>query len=243
MSLLQLKSGFTISLKQLSNATIFNKLAERQIVAPLPPLYEDDNGVMQENVFHPLYNDALNVFEVQKNAAAFDVLLENSIEFDAAYLSDERWKRFYKTFRFQNTINREMPEREVFLKFFAIDIEEHHLIAEQCLLTEHRVFNFFNSIQATRDGTTLLKASIKNAVNVNINIESISISGIQLVNPVDEFKACQAANMTFDKWLRCEYTLEEKAIVVALNRLQAIIQVHSDDEIQIQSERKNNKKH
>lgn len=241
----KLSSGVNISVKQISNHIIFHEVSKSNIVLPLPPLFELDDGRTIEHTQHPLYQEALVVYQLQSSEAAFDAVLKHAVTFDTKLLRHNNiWPRAEKNLRFVGQIKGD-NEKVNFLKFLALaesSIEEKNKIVRSAVLTENDVAEYFLSIQIGRDGINILQANIRNSIDVNISYDTIVIDGIQLVNPLDEIRACKENNIDFLKWIRCEYTLSEKAAIIGLHRLNQRVKSHEEDAIQIESERKSKSK-
>lgn len=237
-----LSSGIKVNLKEVANIRIYSELSKIHLVEPLPPIFVDDDGIEQENVWHPLYADALNIFAIQKNDAVFSIILDKCVDFDRRLLETDQWKKMYKFFVNDPVIRSKEPEHILFLKNLALGGSDRFLITRECVLTEHRVFDIFNSITVKRDGVDILKANIRNAVKTNIDMDALIVEGLQLVNPLDEKKACADAGMDWQKWCNCEISMDDKASALALYRLEKIIDTHQNDAVQIESERKSKKK-
>jgi hypothetical protein len=239
-----LSSGIPIQVKQIPNLLVFKSVSGAKLQVPQPPIFVLDDGRETENTQHPAYQDAITVFEVQRNNLAFEVLLEHAVTFDKKLLQKQEWKRMYQNLRFQKYLN--LPKREdiTFLRYFAFgeSSEDKNLMTQISILHEQPVFDIFNSILVTRDGYDIHDVNLRNSVDVKIHIQPIVIEGCQLVNPLDEMNACKEAGLDWTKWLACEYTLEQKATVVGLYRLNRVIKAHQEDAVQIESERKNKPK-
>lgn len=235
-----LKSGVTIRIREIPNLRIFQGIAKSNLILPLPPTYEMDDGRIVENPHHPLYHDALTLYEIQRANIAFEVLLQNAIEFDFAEMNRPSWSNRWKSMQKSKFMKVKDPEHFVFLKEFAISQDEKALITRNAILHEQEVYDIFKSIVVTRNGMDIHSVGLVNSVDINIAIDSIIIEGYQLVSPLDEAKACIAFGMNWIEWQT--YSNTDKANVIALYRLEKTIEAHKDDIVQIESERKSKSK-
>lgn len=241
---LLLDSGIEIVVKEISNSSIYEAVSKStELIVPQPPEVELDDGTKIVNTFSETYHNAIAIFEMQKNNYAFDMLLDLAIDFDESHLNRIEWKNFLRNTRHNRYIKIPENKKIAFLKFYAVkSFTDKHLITRNALLNEHDVFDIFNSISVTRDGNDLLQAAIRNSINTNIEIHSLTIEGFTIVNPIDESRACKDFGLSWIDWLNCRISNKEKASVVALHRLDRYINSHQDDAVQIESERKNKSK-
>lgn len=238
-------TGFEVELKQIPNITIFEYIADCNLVVPKPPLWERipaSNGqpaVWEPNEYHPLYHDAMLVYDVQRHNVAINAIVSSCFEisdksqFDSyipLYAIAKRFLSKYETF-----------ETWVLRNFIVTDADLMTQV-DNCILTEQRVGRIFSSISVKRDGINIHQANLKHAVNTNIDVDAIVIAGYQLVSPLDELRGCNFSGMEWQSWLRCEYTLKEKASAIALMRLDKTIETHNNDAVQIFSEREAKRK-
>ena len=240
--------GIRLGIREVPNVLVFNAIANSdntsKVIEPKVPMYYiDEQDKWVENPHHPLYHDALNVYATRKELVIFDTILHMSILFDDYLLEKREWKEYYDLLQLQGVLPIYTDERISYLKYFALtsDIDKGNL-TKNVLLTESLVYRTFNSIHVTRDAQDIHTAPLRNSVDTNIEIQPIIIGGEQLVNPLDEYLACTESNMNWVSWIRCEYSLPEKAATMALYRLNKIRDIHSDDAVQIQVERKNKTK-
>lgn len=54
-------------------------------------------------------------------------------------------------------------------------------------------------------------------------------TGIQYSLSFEELEACNAAGLDMIRWLRDEFTIKEKTIVIAWNRMHNMVRMHSAD--------------
>lgn len=238
---IMLESGITVFVKQIPNVLIFETLAKLKIPVPQPPIVELDDGRETENTFSPVYQDAITIYQLQMNNLAFDAILEHAIKFDKRHLENRFWKERKRYLRSQFFYNPNIKEEISFLRYFALgdSAKDKLLLTQNAILHEISVFDIFNSLIITRDGYDIKEANIKNSVKTGIDYQAIIIEGCQLVNPLDEIKACKEYGLDWIKWYRCEYSLQEKATVVGLYRLSRLVESHQEDAVQIESEKRN----
>jgi len=228
----------------ISNHLIFKEVAKLNLKMPQPPIIELEDGRLQENTFHPLYQDAITVYQIQQSQYAFDALLNCAVKFDIRLMKENKEWTNYKKYLQMRKDYLLSNERVAFLKYlvFSDDTKAKKDLTQNVLLHEGQVLDIFNMLTIARDGINIHEAYIKNAVKVDIQIVPLVIEGFQLINPLDEFNACRDNGLDWIKWLRCEYTNEEKASVIALHRLSSIVKSHQEDVVQIESEKKNKTK-
>ena len=239
-----LDSGITVFVKQIPNILIFEYLSSLKIPVPQPPVVELDDGRETENTFSPVYQDAITIYQLQMNNLAFDAILEHAIEFDKRLLQNKHWVEKKRYLRNQFFYNREVKEEVSFLRYFALGeswIDKLRL-TQNAILHELAVLDIFNSLIVTRDGYDIKEANIKNSIKTGVETHPVIIEGCQLVNPLDELKACKELGLDWIKWYRCEYSLREKATTIGLYRLNRLMESHQEDAVQIESEKRSKKK-
>ena len=232
--------GYTLDLSPIANITIFQYMSKSGLKAPGIPIYVDDNGKEMENPFHPIYHDALIIYDIQRHQVALNGILANCVK-----LQNKIQLQYQESFDILNK-NNFLDKHETFeiwyLKNFILEDEDITEIIQNTLLTEQAVSSIFNSIRVTRDGMDISKTHLRNAVNTNIETDSLVIGGLQLVSPIDEIKAAQFSMINWQEWLRCDISISEKATAVALYRLDKIMETHTSDVLQIHQEREARKK-
>lgn len=233
-----------LHIQEVPNVLVFNAVDESRAIEPkIPMYYLDDQDKWVENPHHPLYHDALSVYATRKELIVFDTLLHMAVIFDEGYLLNAEWKRQLEMLSLQEVLPLYPDEKFSFLKYFALTEEEDKgNLTKNVLLTESLVYRTFSSIHVMRDAQPIHSAPLKNSVDTRIETQPIVIGGQQLVNPLDEYQACISSNMDWASWIRCEYSLPEKAATLALYRLNKIRDIHSEDAVQLEMERKNKTK-
>lgn len=239
-----LSTGIPVHVKQIPNLIVFKEVNSVGLKIPQPPVVELDDGRMTENTFSPIYQDAITVFQLQQNNLAFDVILDKAVSFDSRLMNNADWRRLKRHLESQKLIQLPKKEEVAFLRFYALGESgfDKHNLTQNAILHESPVLDIFKSLLITRDGYDIHEANIRNAIKVGIDKQPLIVEGCQLVNPLDEREACIESNMDWMKWFRCEYTLEEKAVAVGLSRLARLVNSHTEDVMQIESEKKNKAK-
>ena len=235
------EKGFELELIPTANITIFNVIAKAKLIVPKPPIYVDENGVEMENPFHPVYHDALAIYDLQRHQVANDAIIANCVRLKTK-VNYDRYKRTFSIVKTSGIDLTNSTIQEWYLKNYILTLYDMSKIVENTLLTETLVSSIFNSIRVTRDGIDIHRANVKNAIQTHIETDAIVIAGHQIVSPLDEIKAAQFSMVNWQEWLRNELTLEEKATAVALYRLDRIVETHSNDVVQIHQEREARKR-
>jgi hypothetical protein len=234
-----LSNGIHVLVREISNIKLFESEPVIPLVEPQPPEFELEDGRILQNFDHPTYYEAMQIYESKKADSLFLSLLNIAVFVDDSYLENPKWKTYYNILRKQRLFDIPEDEDLCFLNYFAFQADsDKSLLTKHALLTEQRVYNTFKSISIMRNHVNIHEAQIKNSVDTGIQAAPVVIGYEQLVNPLDEFKACREASMSWSNWASCKYSLEEKASAIALFRLDNIIRIHSDDAIQIEAERK-----
>lgn len=241
-----LSTGVELLVNTISNISLFTLLSKLELVIPQVPVVVLDDGREMENPHHPVYADAVMVYTADKSDKIFDLLIQNCLTIDDKWLKLPEWLEIKDYFEMQDLIKLHDDEKVNFIKYYACQTEEdRNLITNIAVLCEKRVAEIFSAVTVTKDGIDITKTGLKHAVTTNIAPETIIIGTTQLVNPLDEYSACQAANLSWVDWIRNQYTLDEKACCVALYRMDKNIELHSSDVVAEHSEkearRKNNK--
>lgn len=239
MSKIFTSSNYEVEYIPCSNTVLYKGLAKKNFKPPKVPTYIDNKGIVQENPFSQKYADALIVYQKTIELAMADVVLLNCIQFNPIWKTSQSWDICRHIMQTQTVIDNSNLELS-FLKYYVFpEYQDYSLLAQEAFLTETRVYDIFGTVHINREGVDIHKAYLKNTIDTGIEVQPLFVGIHQLVNPLDEFNACIAGNMSWSKWYNCEYSLDEKASVVALSRLNRIREIHSDDAIQIESERKN----
>lgn len=233
--------GFNITLNPTSNISIFGEISKAKLVIPKPPIYEDEDGKLHDNPFHPDYHDALAVYDLQRHHVALDGIVKLCLTLndkfnEADYIEAFRILQINKLISINETLS------SWYIKNYVLAESDLQFVISNTLLTETRVADIFNSIRVTRDGEDIHRKHIKNAISTNIETDAIVIAGHQLVSPLDEIKSAQFSMMNWQEWLRCDISLEEKATAVALYRLDRVVENHSNDVVQLHQEKESRKR-
>ena len=242
---MKLSNGIEIEVTKIANIDLFSAISEKNLVVPKVPQFEEEegSGIWQDNPLHPLYHDAIAVYEVLKSEAILDIVFERCVTIDRKYLGSQGWERLYKYLKNQKSFPISDNEMFNFVKFYAFkDATDRGLLARNALLTESLVYSTFNSIGVVRNSSNIHEVQLKNSINTHINVLPVFIGGEQLVNPVDEYRACSDSGLNWGEWITCNYTMEQKASTIALHRLDRIITIHNEDAVQIEQERKSKSK-
>jgi len=238
-----LSSGVGIRIKEVSNLRIWHQLSKAPLALPLPPLYELDDGREVEHTQSEVYQHALVIYDILRSEYAFMSLLESAVEFDERLMLSKEWKATWKYLQADKVMRVGTDERAAFLQFYAIQgAQEKFDITRKAILNEFDVYDIFNSIQISRDGYDIHKVRLRNSFNAGVVIESLSIEGVQLINPLDEATACKEFHLSWLDWTSCVYSNNFKANVVAMQRLERIVSSHQSDAEQIHSEKKSKAK-
>lgn len=233
-------NGNTLILNPISNVQLFNHHQDIDIPVPKVPTYWDEyNDVERENPQHPDYYDAINVYNTRCMNYLFDIIIEKYISIEPSCLENEQWKRLFSILKKQPSLQLLNTEANNYIKYYVLkDIMLKGQLANALVLTEQRVLHTFNSIETYRAGINIHEFDLKNTIDTQITSSTVFLGDQQIVSPLDEYKCCIHSNMLWDKWMQCKYSLDEKASTLALFRLDRTIQLHSEDAIQIESERK-----
>lgn len=227
-----------IEVPRISNYILFERpnLVEPQV----PKFFIQSQNRWVENPSHPDYVEGLALFQVQVANYAFNKLLENITLKDNSVLLNKEWRKIYKRI-LQTSKDSEINEVVLFLKNFLIvdDNIKTEIINTVCL-TETKVYEFFERFTITRFGENIHKVDLTNTINTGIAYTPVVIGKDLLVNPLDEWTACTSSNMNWERWLNNEYSLDVMALTIAVQRLNKLTQLHSDDEQVKQQNKKKN---
>lgn len=235
------EQNYNVTLNPISNITIFVEIAKANLIVPKPPIYEDENGRLMENPFHPAYHDALSVYDLQRHLIAFDAIVKLCITLNDKF-DEHEYLDAFNIVKKINLVSSTETLTSWFLKNYVLTQNDIQHIVLNTLLTENQVASIFNSIRITRDGQDIHRTPIKNSITTNIDTDAIVIAGYQIVSPIDEIKAAHFSSINWQSWQRCEVSLEEKATAVALYRLDRVVEAHSNDVVQIHQERESRKR-
>lgn len=227
------KNNTTFTLRYCKNSELFNKLTTMQLVRPkVPQFYLEQRDIWIDNPDNPTYREAVRIYEYEKSLKSMDAALLLCIDFKDDIILRELQKSQYK----HNHITRE----SIWLNYIYTTLTEEDIIniLNLCFLTENSIYDIFNVLVMSiyRGGQEILNARLKNAISTSIELENINIMGIQLVHPLDEYNACIDSNISWLEWQKLSNA--DKADVIALYRIKRIVDNHSQDEMQIEMERK-----
>lgn len=222
-----------LEIKVCNNSELFSALTSHNIVKPkVPKFYLEQRDIFIENPDNPKYREALQIYEYEKAIKSLDAALLLSIEKDIDILNHEKRKIRNKNIK---------DENKVWLTYLysILSIDDISNILTISFLTENQIYDIFNALVMSiyRGGQEILNARLKNAINSTIALDNITINGIQLVHPLDEYTACIESNIDWIKWQQLNN--EDKAQIIALFRIKRIVDNHSQDEMAIEMDRKN----
>lgn len=226
-------TGSTLTIIQSKNSQLFDKLTEMSLVRPkVPQFYLQQRDIWIDNPDNPQYREALRIYEYEKSLKSMDAALLICVEQDSDFIINESSKQKY---RHNPTTHEQIWLNHIYNNLSTEDIAN---ILNVCFLTENRIYDIFNVLVMSiyRGGQEILNARLKNAINSTIELENINIAGIQLVHPLDEYTASIESNIDWLSWQKLSNN--EKAEVLALYRIKRIVENHSQDEMQIEMERK-----
>lgn len=232
-------NGFDLILKPIANIYLFKNQNDYPKIQ-IPKAFIASKQVWVENPFDPRLEEAQIIVEAERTLDTFSNLVRLCAELkNKELLTEAYWKRRYKYLLMENEFLKDVPEETCFIKYVVLvsDLDQYN-IAEHCCLTENKVFEYFNSFTITRNGTNVHDVEVKNAINTGIDLNAVAIAGLQLVNPLDEYDAAIASNLSWIEWIRNQLTNDEKAATIALYRLNRLKNLHIEDEQQIQQEKK-----
>lgn len=226
-------NGTVFNIVPCKNSALFNKLTEMNLVKPkVPQYYLEQRDIYIDNPDNPTYREALRIYEYEKSLKSMDAAMLLCVEFQDDIILRESQKSQYK----HNFVRRQ----DIWLNYIYANLNDNDIstILNLCFLTENTIYDIFNVLVMSiyRSGQEILNARLKNAINTSIELENINIVGIQLVHPLDEYNACIDSNMSWIEWQQLSNS--DKADVVALYRIKRIVDNHSQDEMQIEMERK-----
>ena len=186
----RMELAIPIEYSPVSNFLVYREVAKFNLKIPQPPIVELDDGRTTEHTLHPVYQDALTVYQIQQSIYAFDVLLKFAVSFDKRLMYENKeWKNYKK-----HILKDVVDEPVAFLKYFvfAENPTAKNLLTQNVILHEGQVFDIFNMLTVARDGVNIHEAHIRNAVKVDIQVIPLIIEGNHdNSNPND----------TIDSWL------------------------------------------
>ena len=220
---------------RVSNTTLYT--ISSTITKPeIPKYYIEEQDRWVENINSPDYHQALQLYELSKGDAALNFIIDN-YEIEEEHEINIKQKLMLELMR-----GSDESLEFAYKKYIIFGGGLAELVNSVCL-TEYRVYRYFAPLQATanRSGVDLLEYDLKFSINIATNMQPIHLAGMQLVHPLDEMVCCIDNNINFIEWNRNSYTLDEMAQVVAIWRLNKIVESHKSDEVAIHQERETNK--
>lgn len=233
--------GYDFELKPIANIEIYKCIANSNLVMPKVPIYEDEEGRKLENPFSPDYASAMTVYDVQRHTVANDAIVKMCLKL-VTNVNLDIYRDSHEALKASGLINKDETIEEWFIKTFIITPKDMFIIVQNTLLTEQLVSSIMESIKVTREGTDIHRFNIKNAIQTRIEVDAIVVGGMQLVSPIDEIRAATFSMMNWVEWLSGSIQLQDKAVAVALHRLDRVMEMHSSDAVNLHQEREARRK-
>lgn len=228
------KKVFT--LKPCSNSELVRGLSEANIIVPkVPMFYYERTDTWIPNADNPTYRRAMEIYEIDKQLISTKIAIGKVIEIDDEVIKAERKKVKYRLHNY--------TDLDIWVDYIQNTVSQRDLrnIVNLTLLTENTVYDIFDIMVRTiyRGNSEIVNARLKNAINSQIHLDNIVIMGLELVHSLDEYNACINANIDWISWNKLD--IHNKAEVIALYRINKIVESHSQDEVQIEMEKKSKK--
>lgn len=222
------ENGARLWLLPRRNIDIFHELSKLEIPKPRPPLYQIPNtDNFAENTFHPNYARAIDLYNTEIMINVFRIVLQLAIEQDDTLIDKSKLRRKTK--------------EQAWLDFLGIELTDSDLnyIVNICFLTENLVLDIFDVLVQSilRGGQSIQEARLKHGINSNITLQGITIGNLQLVHPTDEFMAMRDSNLNYEQWFNL--LTSQRAEIIALFRVNKMIENHAEDEVQDFIDKKN----
>ena len=226
----------TFNINPLSNSELIMALVGQRLVKPqVPRYYHERNDVWIDNPDHPRYKEAMEFYQIDKAVTIAKLAILLVFTLDQEIVNEERKKLKYR-------IGMHLDD-DIWVDYIQNHVSNQDIVnvINTTLLTENRVYDIFNVLvrYIYRGGTEIIDARLKNAINSQIHMDTINVMGLDLVNPLDEYIACTAANINWIEWEKFEN--DKKAELISLYRINKIVESHSQDEVQIEMERQSKK--
>lgn len=229
-------NNIDISFERIPNVEVFSIDVSDMLQEPqVPKFYIEEQDRWEDNYNHPTYHAAMSVYFAGKTIALFDALLRKYINVidENKILVPKNLRRLYP----------DEDDKFLFLKYVLLTEEDDiGKIVNLITLTETRVYYIFKTLRILRDGKDIHQHDVKHTVNTNIEYEPLVIGGHQLVHPIDEYNGCINSNVSYTDWVQHKFDLDTMAKTIALYRLNKIIEIHSGDAAQEESEKKSRTK-
>lgn len=223
-------NGYELELPRISNYMLYQKIIndpkfEELPYPEVPKFYIEKQKRWVENPNSAEYLRDIEVYEIAKTNLIIDIVLAN-IMFDYKQIDDNQIRALKRS---QLNGNLHLA----ILKY--IIIKDHYNVnklIQEILLTETLVYKYITLLTVTRNGIDILKHDLRNPAKTNIDVLPITIGGHELVNPLYEYTACVDTGLDWMKWLNNDYQLNDMAYTIAMYRLNKLIDIHSQDELQ-----------
>lgn len=227
------EKGNLLRLKLCNNTDLFSFMAGVKVVQPkVPQYYLEQRDIYIDNPNDPRYIDAIELYQVDIAIAATKGMLELAVVRDDELIKKERSKLKYRLIG--------ATDSEVWITYLtnSLTTTDIFTIVNQTFLTENNVYDILSVLanSISRGGVSILDARLKNALNSQINVDSINLYGAQLVHPMDEYTACVESGISWLVW--AELSSAKKAEVLSLYRVRSIVKTHSEDESAIEAEKR-----
>lgn len=229
-------NGYKIYYNRISNTELLN--VKSDLIKPeVPKSFIESQNRWVENPFNPDYPVAMNVYLYNQGEARLNHIL-NSIALDGD-IKINITKRQMELF---NIMEHNLDPLYLFKKYviFESNAAKEQLINLVCL-TENRVYAYFENFIVERNDIPIMEHGLQNAINTNLEIAPLLVGTMQLVHPIDEYRIATASNINIMNWLNNEYSLDNMANIIALYRMNKIIESHNEDQIAIEQEKKSKK--
>lgn len=227
------EKGNLLRLKLCNNTDLFSFMAGVKVVQPkVPQYYLEQRDIYIDNPNDPRYIEAIELYQVDIAIAATKGMLELAVVRNDELIKKERSKLKYRL--------TGATDSEVWITYLtnSLTTTDIFTIVNQTFLTENNVYDILSVLanSISRGGVSILDARLKNALNSQINVDSINLYGAQLVHPMDEYTACVESGISWLAW--ADLSSAKKAEVLSLYRVRSIVKTHSEDESAIEAEKR-----
>lgn len=197
---------------------------------PYPELAPDH---WEDHWDEPSYVKDLERAQVDRQRVAIETVIDQGVRLVDSLPDDNGWRVTLMRMSLFNGINVDLStpeaERRAFLIYGAIADGDMAVVAQYCVITDQAVERAMNAFNVMRHETPIKDVKLSSSINTGIGYGTIHIGGLSLTSPMDERRACIAANANWVEWARGKYSHDEKIEMLALHRLHILEEMHKGD--------------
>lgn len=233
---LTFESGITLTAKVIPSYMVYAKMdAAQRITVDVPMVWAESLKKEVPHPNHPNYAPGVAIASLVDSQLAEQAFLRES--FLPLTLRPQDFPEFIEDYQLE--LFPMTGDMDLDFVYWVIQTrQDQELVVNSLILTEQAIHGIFDMLSPTvyRQGVPIMNAGLKHSVNTGLDSEALNIFGYQIVHPLTEYDVCKEAGINLIEWGKLD--LQEKAAIVAMQRLSQVVDMHKDDAVQIESSKK-----